>query len=148
MDERRAIKSLVRIREGDAPMTQWTTDELTKIGRAEELQIAPLRRDGTLRKPVTVWVVRSDDSLYLRSAVKGRNAAWFRGIQETRGGRIRSGGVETNVTFVDVDHKIDDEVDAAYRAKYRRYAGNILNSVLTAEARSTTMKLVPRSTGS
>ncbi len=128
-------------------MTQWTTDELTKIGRAEELQIAPTRRDGTLRRPVTVWVVRYDDSLYVRSAVKGRNAAWFQGVQETHEGRIWAGGVETDVTLVDVDHDIDDEVDAAYRAKYRRYAGSILNSVLTPEARSTTIKLVPRSTG-
>jgi hypothetical protein len=37
-----------------------------------------------------------------------------------------------------------DEIDGAYRAKYRRYAGNILNSVLTPQARSATLKLVPR----
>jgi hypothetical protein len=46
---------------------------------------------------------------------------------------------------VDADHAINDEVDAAYRAKYRRYAGSILNSVLTPQARATTIKLVPRS---
>jgi hypothetical protein len=28
-------------------MTAWTSDELTKIGMVEELEIAPLRRDGT-----------------------------------------------------------------------------------------------------
>ena len=124
-------------------MTQWTRDELTKIGRSEELEIASLRLDGTVRKPVTIWVVRHDDSLYVRS-VRGPTAAWFRGTQERHEGRILAGGVEKDVTFVDADHDIDDEVDAAYRAKYRRYAGSILNSVLTTEARSTTMKLVPR----
>ncbi len=129
-------------------MTQWTRDELTKIGRSEELVIASLRRDGTVRKAVTVWLVRHDDTLYVRSAVKGRNAAWFRGVQETHEGRIWAGGVEKDVTFVDAGHDIDDQVDAAYRAKYRRYAGSILNSVLTPEARSTTIKLVPRSTSS
>ncbi len=125
-------------------MTQWTKDVLTKIGRAEELEIASLRRDGTLRKPVTIWAVRYDDSLYVRS-VNGRTAAWFRGTQERHEGRIWAGGVEKDVTFVDAGHDIDDEVDAAYRAKYRRYAGRILNSVLTPEARFTTIKLVPRS---
>jgi hypothetical protein len=45
---------------------------------------------------------------------------------------------------VDADHAIDDEVDAAYGAKYRRYAGSILNSVLTPEARSATLQLAPR----
>ena len=48
-------------------MTDWTTDELDKIGRAEELEITTLRRDGTPRKPVTIWVVRDGQDLYVRS---------------------------------------------------------------------------------
>jgi hypothetical protein len=43
-----------RITEGDTPMTAWTSDELSKIGAAEELRIASLRRNGTLRTPVTI----------------------------------------------------------------------------------------------
>jgi hypothetical protein len=124
-------------------MTQWTTDELTRIGSAEELQIASLRRDGTLRNPVTIWVVPHDGGLYVRS-VRGRTAAWFRGTQERHEGRIQAGGLEKDVTLMDAGHDIDAEVDAAYRAKYRRYAGSVLNSVLTPEARSTTIKLEPR----
>ncbi|TMD28392.1 MAG: DUF2255 family protein, partial [Chloroflexi bacterium] len=42
------------------------------------------------------------------------------------------------------DHARDDDIDAAYRSKYRRYTGRILNSCLTPEARSTTLRLVPR----
>jgi hypothetical protein len=34
-------------------MSTWMSDELTKIGGAEEVEIAALRRDGTLRNPVT-----------------------------------------------------------------------------------------------
>ena len=124
-------------------MMPWTSDQLDKVGKAEELQIVSMRRDGTVGKPVTVWVVRDGEALYVRS-VKGPSAHWFRGTQERHEGRIRAGGVQQDVTFVDAGHDIDNEVDAAYRAKYRRYAGNILNSVLTPEARSTTTKLVPR----
>ena len=124
-------------------MTAWTSDELTKIGNTEEVQIASLRRDATLRKPVTVWVVPYEDSLYVRS-VSGPSAAWYRGTQVRHEGHIRADGVEKDVTFLNADHDIDDEVDAAYRTKYRRYAGRILNSVLTPQARSTTLKLVPR----
>jgi hypothetical protein len=46
-------------------MTAWTSEELTRIGTAEELQIASLRSDGTLRKPVIIWVVRLGDNLYV-----------------------------------------------------------------------------------
>jgi hypothetical protein len=35
-------------------MVAWTRDELDRIGKAEELEIAALRPDGTLRKPVPV----------------------------------------------------------------------------------------------
>jgi len=124
-------------------MTAWTSEELAKIGSLEEVQIAPFRRDGTPQKPVTVWVVRHGDELYVRS-VRGRKGGWFRGSQERREGRIRVGGTQQDVTFADADDAIDEEVDTAYRTKYRRYAGSILNSVLTPEARSTTLKLVPR----
>ena len=42
-------------------MITWTSDELDKIGTAEELEIASLGTDGTLTKPVTIWVVRDGD---------------------------------------------------------------------------------------
>jgi hypothetical protein len=125
-------------------MTAWTSDELTTIGAAEELQIASLRGDGTLRKPVTIWVVRHGDDLYVRS-VNGRTAAWFRGTQARHEGHIRAGGVEKDVTFVEeADPTIDDQIDAAYRTKYRRYAASIISSIMSPEARSATIKLVPR----
>jgi hypothetical protein len=48
-------------------MATWTNEDLDKIAAADELQIASARRDGTLRKPVTIWVVRHGDDLYVRS---------------------------------------------------------------------------------
>jgi hypothetical protein len=122
------------------------SDELTKIGAAEELRIASLRRDGTLRNPVTIWVVRHGDDLYVRS-VNGRTAAWFRGTQVRHEGHIRAGGVERDVTFVEeADPTIADQIDAAYRTKYRRYDARYVDPMLTPEARAATIKLVPRVT--
>jgi len=124
-------------------MTAWTSGELSRIGAADELEIASKRRDGTLRNRVTIWVVRYGDDFYVRS-VNGRTAAWFRGTQVTREGRIWAGGVEKDVTFVDAGRDIDDEIDAAYRAKYHRYAATIVDHVVGSQARSATLKLVPR----
>ena len=128
-------------------MTMWTSDELNKIGTAEELEIASLRRDGTLRNPVTIWVVRHGDDLYVRS-VNGRTAAWFRGTQVRHEGHIQAGGVDKDVTFVDADPDLNDQIDTAYRTKYRRYAASIIRSIVSPQARSATIKLVPRSTSS
>lgn len=98
--------------EGGQMKTAWTSDEVTRIGSADELEIAARGRDGTLRKGVTIWVVRHDDRLYVRS-VNGRNAAWFRGALATYEGRIRAGGVEKDVTFVEPD------VEILRHARYR-----------------------------
>jgi hypothetical protein len=97
------------------PMTTWTSDELDKIGTAEELEITSLRRYGTLRNPVTIWVVRLGDDLYVRS-VNGRTSAWFRGVQERHEGRIQAGGVEKDVSFVEEsDPGLNDRIDAVCR---------------------------------
>ncbi len=128
-------------------MATWTNDELNKIGETEELQLASLRRDGTLRKPVTIWVVRLGDDLYVRS-VYGRTSAWYRGTQVRHEGHIQAGGVAKDVTFVEPDTGSNDQIDAAYRTKYHRYAASIISSIISLEARSSTIMLVPRSTGS
>ncbi len=125
-------------------MTAWTSDELNRIGEAEELQLSSLRKDGSMRKPVTIWVVRVGSDLYVR-AVKGRQGAWFRGVQTRHEGQIRSGGVEKDVTFVEApDSPLHKEIDAAYREKYRRYPKSYTDSCLTPEAKAATIKLVPR----
>lgn len=49
-------------------MNTWTTDDLDRIGRADGLELASSRPDGTLRPYVTMWVVRAGDELYVRSA--------------------------------------------------------------------------------
>jgi hypothetical protein len=127
-------------------MNTWTSDELNKIGTAEELEITSLRNDGTLRNPVTIWVVRINDDLYVRS-VYGHKGAWFRGTQERHEGRIQAGGVEKDVTFVEEkDPDLNERIDTAYRSKYRRQGASIVNTILTPEARDATLKLVPRLT--
>ena len=126
-----------------AATTAWTSDELGKIGTAEELQMAPLQQDGSLSKPVTIWVVRQDDDLFVRS-VNGRTAAWFRGAQVRHEAHIHAGGVDKDVLLVETND-LTDAIDTAYRTKYRRYDANTINSDLTPQARAATLKLVPRS---
>ncbi len=128
-------------------MTNWTNDELNKIGLAEELRIASLRRDGTLRKPVIIWVVNVGHDLYVR-CVNGREGAWFRGVQTRHEGRIWAGGVEKDVTFIEEpDPDINNQIDEAYLTKYRRYPQWVAPMV-TSEVQAATIKLVPLATDS
>jgi hypothetical protein len=124
-------------------MTKWTNDELDAIGDADELRIAALRPDGTLRNPVTIWVVRRDNELYVRS-VKGVSGGWYRGTQASHQGHVQAGGVDKDVTFVDVDRGLNGPLDDAYRTKYRRMDASYVDPMVAPPAQATTLRLVPR----
>ena len=124
-------------------MAGWTSDELEKIAAADELQLASARRDGTLREPVTIWVVRHGDDLYVRSW-RGRTGGWFRDVQDRHEGHIRAGGVDKDVLFVEPDDDVNDAIEDAYRAKYRRYSSTYVDPMVGPEARAATIRLVPQ----
>jgi hypothetical protein len=125
-------------------MAAWSSEELSKIGGADELKLASARHDGTLRNPVTIWVVRHGDDLYVRS-VNGRGSSWFRGVEVRHEGHIRAGGVDRDVDFIAAGDNVNDAIDAAYRTKYRRYSAAYVDPIVNSEARAATLKLVPRS---
>jgi len=81
-------------------MTAWTSDELSTIAAADEIELAPLRSDGRLRTLVTIWVVRYGDDLYIRSW-RGHGGSWFRATQARHEGQIQAGGMAKDVTFVE-----------------------------------------------
>jgi hypothetical protein len=129
-------------------MATWTPDGLAKIAAAEELELASVRDDGRLGKPVTIWVVRVGDDLYVRSW-KGDAGAWFRATQVRHAGHIEAGGVRKDITFVtETGDDINDRIDAGYREKYRRHGGRYVDPMVAPTARAATIKLVPRSTTS
>ena len=123
-------------------MTAWTEDQLSRIGGADELQLASTRPDGTLRPYVTIWVVRAGDDLYVRSAYGATNP-WFVRSQASGRGRVRAGGVEQDVVFVAADPAGHDAIDAAYHAKYDRYGQAIVGTVVGPRADAVTLRLEP-----
>ncbi len=122
-------------------MAAWKDEELADIGVADELRIAPRRRDGTLQRPRIIWAIRHGDDIYVRS-VNGPDGAWFRGVQETHKGHASAGGVDTDVVLEDADHALDDEIDEEYRRKYGR-SSTAVDRITSPSARSTTIRLVP-----
>jgi hypothetical protein len=82
--------------------TTWTREDLDRIEAAQELEMAPRRRDGTPRKPVPIWVVRAGDEIYVRAAY-GPGTGWHRVARANHAGRIRAGGVVKDVTIEDAD---------------------------------------------
>jgi hypothetical protein len=121
-------------------MTSWTPEQLRAIAAADELDIAALRPDGTLRPYTTIWVVRVGDSLYVRS-YRGPDGIWYQAVQRRPEGRIRAGGVEHDATFERPADADDDAVDAAYRSKYGQYGPTYIDPMVAPDARATTLRL-------
>ena len=57
----------------------------------------------------------------------------------------RPAAIEKDVRFEDAaDPALNDAIDAAYRSKYLHHGAQWVDPMVAAEARSTTIKLVPR----
>jgi hypothetical protein len=120
----------------------WSKDELSKIAEADDLHVSPLREDGaTYGTPTWIWSVAVDGALYVR-AYNGRSSSWHQAAMRQKAGRIIAAGMTKEVAFEPVDGPINDRIDAAYRAKYRGNA--YLNSMISARARSATVRVAPR----
>ncbi len=124
--------------------TAWSTEDLEQIGRAEELQIATKRADGTLRRWVPIWVVCVGDQVYVRTWYR-RDNGWFGHVLGSRRARIRVPGLEVDVVVEDVGEDktgLRANVDAAYHAKYARHGGPSVDGMTTDTAAATTLRLV------
>lgn len=119
----------------------WSADELAALRDTDELQISSHRADGALRPAVTIWMVVIDGRLYVRSAGGSNN--WYRRALASGSGSVRAGRTEREVTFVDDPAAPHDDLDAAYRQKYRRYAGSIVDNVVGDWMRTLTLRVDP-----
>ncbi|MEZ5832563.1 MAG: DUF2255 family protein [Dongiaceae bacterium] len=123
-------------------MTAWLKDELRKIAAADDLHIAPFREDGvTYGTPTWIWSVAVDGALYVRP-YNGRNSRWYQAALRQKAGQIIAAGITKDVAFEPVDGMINDQVDDAYRAKYRN--SPYLSPMIAAPVRAATIKIVPR----
>jgi len=123
-------------------MIAWNPTELERIGSTREIEVSSLREDGALTKPVTIWAVRVDDELYVRS-VRGDAGGWFKAAEQRHEGRIEADSTAVDVIFEDAPHHLDEEIDEAYKAKYG-YPSSPVDSITTDAAQATTIRVVPR----
>ena len=124
-------------------MRPWTPEELTTFGDADEIRVASRRPDGTARPPITIWIARLGDDLYVRSAY-GPDNGWYRRARASGAGTIQAGRATAEVAFEDGDPAVAAPLHAAYHAKYDRYGARIVNTVVSDEAAAATLRVVPR----
>lgn len=123
-------------------MSEWEQDHLDAIGSAQEIEVRAPEEDGSMDDPVTIWVVRVGDDLFVRS-VKGEHGAWYQRAEDKHLGRITVEGATVDVEFEDAGEERAEEIDSAYREKYADSPDSV-EAITSADSRATTLRLSPR----
>ena len=123
-------------------MTSWSAADAAAITQPQEVQVATRRRDGSLRRPRTIWIVGDGAEVFIRST-NGRGAAWYKSAITSGRGQLTVQSRPWDVTF----HEVTDDatlsvVDAAYRSKYGRYA-SIVDHLVSPHPREATLRVDP-----
>jgi hypothetical protein len=77
--------------------TPWHEEELRRIAGPDELLIAPIRRNGELRRATVVWAVRTGDGLSVRAAHEP-NKGWHGVACTSRRAHIEAAGIQHRAT--------------------------------------------------
>lgn len=118
----------------------WTKNELSKIGAADDLHIAPFREDGaTYGTPTWIWSVVVEGALYVR-AYNGQGSRWYKAAIGQKAGRVTVAGMTKDVDFEPVSGSLNDLIDDAYRAKYA--SSPYLAPMISARARAATVRII------
>lgn len=121
----------------------WTHPEIAALDGAVEITLAPRRRDGSQRRPTTIWIVTIGDEAYIRSQ-NGTRGGWYRGAMSGEPARLRAGALAADVTFAPVRRQDDlDAVTAAYLSKYGRFEQIYGQPIITPESVAATLRVMP-----
>ena len=122
-------------------MSHWSKQELSKIANSDDLHISPFREDGkTYGTPTWIWSVVLDDCLYVR-AYNGQSSRWYQAALRQKAGRMTASGLTKEVSFEPVTGAVNDQIDEAYRTKYK--GSPYLAPMIGARARGATVRITP-----
>lgn len=120
----------------------FASEVLHEINKADNLQIAPFRKDGiTYGTPTWVWSVVVDDNLFVRP-YNGKNSRWYRSAVEQKAGRIYAAGMVIEVIFETASNELYDKIDSAYKEKY--CGSPYLPPMISNSTKAATVRIIPK----
>lgn len=91
-------------------------------------------------------ILKSTDAIIRIAATvrgyNGRNSRWYQAAVRQKAGRIIAAGITKEVSFEPVNGPINDPIDEAYRAKYKK--SPYLKPLISTRAREVIIRIMPR----
>src|SRR5215831_7291349 len=116
--------------------------EIKEITALDDLHIAPYRENGKTYGTLTwIWSVSVKDALYVR-AYHGTKSSWYQAAIQQKAGKIQAAGMTKQVRFKAVKGEINDLIDEAYKAKYKK--NPFVKAMVSEKVREATIRIVGR----
>jgi hypothetical protein len=118
----------------------FTSDDLERLARAEEIEIETQAPDGPVHQ-TTIWIVVDGDEAFVRS-VRGKKGRWYREASANPAVAVHVDGRRLPATAIPAtDPDSIERTSNALREKYDRVSG--LAQMLKPDVLETTFRLEP-----
>jgi len=115
---------------------------LVLLTEADEVEMRTPRVDGSMSSRL-IWVVVVDHVPYVRS-YRGERGGWYRRARADGRAELAVEGETLGVRVIpDGGSELDEQISAAYHAKYGRHAPGPTEAMVTPPVVATTMRLEP-----
>jgi hypothetical protein len=125
-------------------MPSFSAQDLETLSKTAEVEVEPIRSNGSAARRKIIWIVVDSGQAYIRS-VRGESGAWFKVVRRSGSAVIHAGSTAWPVTLTVVTDQAEiARVSDALRAKYEARWKGPTASMLRDNVLSSTLRVVPR----
>ena len=122
-------------------VSPFSAADLDVLDATREVDIQPLRADGSASRRTVIWIVVDAGSVFVRS-VRGEQGAWYRRLRDNRRGLLHAGERSWDVeASLVTDAATLQRVSDALRRKYEQRSAASTARMVHQDVLATTLEL-------
>jgi hypothetical protein len=124
-------------------MPGFSPEDLQTLAKTDEVDIQPVRPDGSAGRRKTIWLVVDGDQAYVRS-VRGTAGAWYKAVLANGSATLHARAASWPIQLTPVDDpaqiaRVSDALRTKYEARWQQSTAAMLRD----EVLSATLLVTP-----